>query len=176
MRTGSMADPYYNEKRVIEMQYLLEWGKIIGPVLIALIGIIPTIKSNAKKTNQGVDNLSKRMDVMEKKLDDSTQEVSKLSGRMDELEKKMDESTKKSEWGNAKQTRIRILRFYDEICEGKQHSENHYEEVLDDIDSYEKFCDAHKDYHNNKGQIAMKNIRISYEKHKTANDFLKACE
>lgn len=93
--------------------------------------------------------------------------------RIDKLETKVDEHIEDNQCTNAKQTRIRILRFYDEICEGKKHSENHYEDILEDIDYYEKFCTAHKDFRNNKGQIAMAGIKSTYAALKKENKFLK---
>ena len=133
------------------MGTLIEWGKIIAPILIALIGIIPTIKNNANKTNEAINCIGKRVD---------------------EIDTKMANHIREDEENQAKEARVRILRFYDELCEGKRHSENHYEETLDDIDIYEKYCASHPDYHNNKGKSAMKAIVSSYETAKRENDFL----
>ena len=133
------------------MQILLEWVKVIAPILIALIGIIPTIKTNADKTNK---------------------EIQKLDVKLNGMEKKLNDHIKENEWYAAKQTRIRILRFYDECCAGQNHSENHFEEALDDIDSYESFCAEHPDYHNNKGRMAMDSIRRIYLEKKEKNNFL----
>lgn len=133
------------------MQILLEWGKVVAPILIALIGIIPTIKNNANKTNE---------------------EIQKLNTNLNSIKGELKEHIKDNEWHEAKQTRIRILRFYDECCAGQNHSENHFEEVLDDIDSYEAYCASHPDYHNNKGKIAMYTIRKIYLEKKEKNNFL----
>lgn len=97
----------------------------------------------------------------------------KTIGKIDTVEQKLDSHIKEEEWANAKQCRIRILRFNDEICRGTNFSENHYEDILEDIDSYEKFCNTHKDYHNGKGQIAMENIRAAYKQHMLDRNFLK---
>ena len=96
----------------------------------------------------------------------------KMGGKIDAIEKKLDAHIKEDEWATAKQCRIRILRFNDDICSGTEYSENHYEEILDDIDFYEKFVDSHPDYHNSKGKIAMKHIKSEYARHKERNDFL----
>ena len=97
----------------------------------------------------------------------------KLGQKIDGVEAKLNAHIKEEEWTNAKQMRIRILRFYDEICQGKLHSENHFEEILDDVDAYESFCKAHADYINNKGEIAMRNIKRTYDKLKKKGAFLK---
>ena len=92
--------------------------------------------------------------------------------RIDKVEVKLDSHIKEEEWANAKASRVRILRFNDELCRGTQFSENHFEDILEDIDAYEKFCDTHKDYHNGKGVIAMAHIKAEYEKHMIEHDFL----
>lgn len=93
--------------------------------------------------------------------------------RIDDVDSKLDSHIHEEEWANAKQIRVRILRFNDEICRGTAFSENHYEDILEDIDAYEKFCDNHKDYHNGKGHIAINNIKEAYKKHMLEHDFLK---
>ncbi len=92
--------------------------------------------------------------------------------KIDDVELKLDSHIQEEEWANAKQVRIRILRFNDELCSGERFSENHYEEILDDIDAYELFCSRHPDYHNGKGHLAIDNIKRSYQQHKIQNDFL----
>ena len=96
----------------------------------------------------------------------------KTVSRIDDVDAKLDSHIHEEEWANAKQTRTRILRFNDEICRGVKFSENHFEDILEDIDAYEKFCEEHKDYHNGKGKLAMDNIKESYKAHKLKNDFL----
>lgn len=96
----------------------------------------------------------------------------KTINRIDDVEVKLDSHIKEEEWANAKQIRVRILRFNDELCRGTQFSENHFEDILEDIDVYERFCDAHPDYHNGKGVIAMAHIKAEYEKHMVNHDFL----
>lgn len=92
--------------------------------------------------------------------------------RIDGVEVKLDSHIKEEEWANAKQMRVRILRFNDELCRGAKMSENHFEDILEDIDAYEQFCDTHKDYHNGKGVIAMEHIKAEYKKHMVNHDFL----
>lgn len=96
----------------------------------------------------------------------------KTVSRIDDVEVKLNNHISEEELVNAKQMRIRILRFNDELCRGTSFSENHYEDILEDIDSYEKFCNTHTDYHNGKGQIAMENIRKEYKEHMLHRDFL----
>lgn len=125
----------------------MEWLKVLeacAPILVALVGIIPTIISNRKKTQTDIANLQKTLD----------NHISE-----DENER-------------ARNQRYRILRFYDEICEGRRHSESHFEDILDDINSYEAFCASHPLFRNNRGAIAMQEIQDTYRKIKHDGGFL----
>ena len=122
------------------------------PILVALVGIIPAIISNRKKTQETIKG---------------TQDG------IDELQKTLNAHIKEDEFEKAKNQRYRILRFYDEICEGRQHSESHYEDILDAISDYQKFCDAHRgEFQNHRGQIAMREIEETYKQIKRSGGFL----
>lgn len=97
---------------------------------------------------------------------------SKTSTKIDAVEHKLAAHIEADGDNNAKVLRVRILRFNDEIYQGIKHSENHFEDILDDIDAYKAYCDAHPNFHNSRGGAAMKNIRETYEKCQREHTFL----
>lgn len=117
----------------------------VAPILIALIGIIPTVLTNGKKTRDKVGDLQTTLDKHIKEDEDDA----------------------------ARNRRYRILRFYDEMCEGRLHSESHFEDIVEDIDKYEKYCIKHPDFVNNRGKLAMKYIKDTYYKIKITGGFLQ---
>lgn len=125
------------------------------PILVALVGIIPTIISNRKKTDATLKQTQDSIAAMQRTLDAHIKE--------DEDEK-------------ARSQRYRILMFYDEMCENKSHSESHFEDILEDIDEYEKYCDSHPDFKNNRGKVAMEYITEVYRKLKKSGGFLTHIE
>ena len=116
-----------------------------APIFVALVGIIPTVISNRKKTQESIEKVQKTLDAHIKE---------------DEDEK-------------ARNTRYRILRFYDEMCENRRHSESHFEDILDDIDAYERYCNNHPNFRNSRGHVAMQNIKDTYGRLKSNGGFLK---
>jgi hypothetical protein len=69
--------------------------------------------------------------------------------------------------------RYRIMRFDDEIRHNKEkHTEEHFNQILADIDYYEEYCAKHPEYPNNKSVSAIKNIKRTWEKCKRDNSFL----
>ena len=142
-------------KDVIPVENLIQILTACVPVLVALVGIIPTVISNRKKTQE---SLQKTTEAIEK--------------RMDKLQSSYDTHVADYEAARASSQRYRILRFYDEVCEGRKHSESHFEDILDDIDSYENYCESHKEYKNNRGHVAMQYIRDTYARVKAKGGFL----
>ena len=120
-----------------------------------VVTVIPTIIANRKKTQESIKQTT---EAMEK--------------RIDKLQTSYDAHVRDYEAAKASSQRYRILRFYDEVCEGRKHSESHFEDILDDIDSYERYCDQHKEYKNNRGHVAMQYIRDTYARVKASGGFL----
>ena len=137
------------------MDWLTVLLTVMGNIVVALIAIIPTIISNRKKT--------------EKSIKDMTEATDK---RVDKLQSSFDQHVNDYEAAKAASQRYRILRFYDEICEGRRHSESHFEDILDDIDSYQNYCEHHSEYRNNRGHVAMQYIRDIYARVKASGGFL----
>ena len=115
------------------------------PIVVAIVGIVPTIISNRKKTQKSLDDLQNTLNA----------------------------HIKEDEAQTAKNKRYRILRFYDELCAGVEHSESHFEDILDDIDDYTKYCNAHEgEFKNHRGKAAMDYIQAVYRKLKESGKFL----
>jgi len=67
--------------------------------------------------------------------------------------------------------RADILRFNMELVKHTKHTREDYIEILDIIDKYEKYCDAHKDYENNRAVHAVANIERCYDDRLKNDDF-----
>ena len=144
-----------------------------GPILIALIGIIPTIISNRKKTQESLETMQKQTQEsiasMQKQV---TSDIQATKQEVADLQVGFNQHVAEEEEHRAKQARYRILRFYDEICEGRKHSESHFEDVLDDIDFYENYCEHHREFRNSRGKAAMEYTKETYAKVKAKGGFL----
>jgi hypothetical protein len=68
--------------------------------------------------------------------------------------------------------RYRILRFDDEIRHKVRHTEEHFNQIMEDVDYYERYCKTHQNYENSKAVSAIKNVKQTWEKCKAENSFL----
>lgn len=97
--------------------------------------------------------------IATKKID-----TSNICEKLDELNYKIDRN-------QAETFRSRILRFNGEIKRGIHHDEEEFNDCIVAIDGYERFCEKHPEYPNNKAVLAIANVKRTYEKAYQENDF-----
>jgi len=105
------------------------------------------LKSVNKETNDKLDNLDKKFFSLQKSFDRHIEE---------DLKDEMD------------QKRRNILNFNSEVKRKIGHTEEQYNQIIEDIDAYENFCVTHPNYKNTKAEVSIKNIKEAYSK----GDFL----
>lgn len=89
------------------------------------------------------------------KIDEVNKSLKQQKTEIDEIKKDLNDE-------RAKTARYRIIRFDDEMTHGVEHSEDHKEQIMDDIATYEVFCTERPYIKNHKGQAAMKRITDRY--------------
>lgn len=97
-----------------------------------------------------IQYLISRRDKTAEKLDKLTDLVQEVSDRVDTT--------------NATNARTRILRFDDELINGVHHSKEYFQQILEEIDTYEVYCGKHPDYKNSACTLAIDHIRHTYTK------------
>ena len=96
-----------------------------------------------------VQYMMQRHDGKQKQLDEICDKLNRLSERV--------------ETNAATSARTHILRFSDELSSGVVHSQEYFRQQLDDIDTYEKYCEGHPDFRNSYAVSAIKHIRDTYQ-------------
>lgn len=106
----------------------------------------------------------KLLDVFGKKsktikaLDSLTEKVDKIQETIDERE--------------AVLARTHILRFNDELYNGIRHSKEYFDQTLEDITTYNEFCDTHPKFKNERTVMAIDNIKSTYKTLHSEHKFL----
>jgi hypothetical protein len=99
-------------------------------------------------------------------------EVNDIKNTVKELQQDMEDSKSENEKERALDARRRILRFADECKLNIKHSEEYFNNVLEDIDFYKDYCDLHPKFENEKAVIAISIIEKIYKHAYETNDFL----
>lgn len=92
--------------------------------------------------------------------------------KLEELEQRLDGHIRVDDERNADSHRLRILQFNTELLRGIRHTEEDFNEILYNIDCYERYCSDHPDYQNNRAIHAIKNIDRIYDECMKKHDFL----
>lgn len=99
-----------------------------------------------------------------KRKDDKAEKNSDVIKRLEKLDEKIDNLEAAEAERNAVLARTHILRFNDEIYNGIHHSKEYFEQTLDDIIVYNRFCDSRPEFANGRTKMAAENIEQTFRK------------
>lgn len=112
-----------------------------------------------------IEFLIRRSDEKEDKNSEVLAALKSIKDKIVGIESRMDKE-------NADNARRNILSFDDELRRGMEHSEESFNQVLQDIKYYRNFCRTHADYENDKATSAITHIRETYQRVKNENKFI----
>lgn len=142
---------------IASLTVIIEFNKKIkfSPITIALNWI-------GSKINNGMMD---EMGSMKKDIAGVRKELDKVAADYKSMKDEMD-------CRSAVNARVRILRFGEEIRNGVLHTKEYFDQSLEDIDYYEKYCATHPEFVNNKTVRTKERIIAAYDKCLEENDFL----
>lgn len=114
----------------------------------------------------------KRLDQIESTQLDTKERLDKIEETQTETKEHLAEHIRTDDERNADLHRSSILQFNEELIGGIPHTEERFNEVLCNIDYYERYCEEHPEYPNNKAVRAIKNIKRVYDERMEKHDFL----
>lgn len=123
-------------------------GGLIGGGLIGFIEFLIRRKDEKADKNSEIMNALKNL----------TEKVSDIEVRFDRE--------------NADDARRNILAFDDELRRGMDHSEESFNQILEDTNFYTHYCKDHPEYENNKAVNAISHINVVYQQVKAENKFI----
>lgn len=92
--------------------------------------------------------------------------------KVDRLERELLDMKGNLEKRDAISCRTRILHFGDETIHGVRHTKEHFDQILRDITTYERYCDDHPNFENNTTVLTSQRIKDIYEDCLKTADFL----
>ena len=105
--------------------------------------------------------INRVFNILDRKKDKQDQIISEINEMRSELNKHIEDDEKH----RADMSRARILRFSDELRRGISHSEESFNNILEDIDNYISYCTQQESvYINSKANAAIRNIKTTHDK------------
>lgn len=112
-----------------------------------------------------VEFLVRRKDEKEDRNSAVLKAIKDLSGKVTEIEVRFDKE-------NADDARRHILAFDDELRRGIDHSEESFNQILEDTNFYRQYCIDNPKYENNKAVNAVEHVNQTYRRIKAENKFI----
>ena len=145
----------------------------VGQIAGRIAGILAVLSVFVEITPIQINPVSFILEWIGRKTSkDVLDKVDELGGEVKELTTKVNKIEASEDEREAITRRVRILRFGDELRMNQHHSQEGFDQVMDDIDFYESYCAAHPDFKNNKTKITTQIIKDAYQKCIDDNDFL----
>ena len=138
-------------------------GKKPWSILLSFIG-----REINAEIIQSQKEMSDRINALDKKLECIQVD---LSNRIDSLDEKIETTDQKLDKNVAISSRVRILRFGDELSERRVHGRESFTQVFEDIKTYDTYCETHKDFKNHMTASTTKIIIDTYDERLRKNDF-----
>lgn len=132
-------------------------------IILTLIQISP-LKINpwswlAKKIGKAINS-----DVLE--------EIEEVREEQKCFDEKLEKHIEMDAERDANYHRQRILSFNASLMRGENFTHEYFTDMLLDIDVYEKYCNEHPEYANNRAVYAVKNIKQTYAERVRDGSFL----
>lgn len=119
-----------------------------------------------------IEFMIRRKDEKEDKNSEVLKKLGEIEDKIDALESKVDANEEKRLEDGAVSARVRILRFIDEVREGRLHTKDSFDQCNSDITTYERFCADHPNFKNNQTTASIAFFNNIYAERLEKNDFL----
>lgn len=98
--------------------------------------------------------------------------VQEVRNDVDKLRTKVDQMENQNAERSAVDARRHVINFNEELLRDQRHSKESFDQVLGDIDDYEKYCAKHPNFRNSKATLSIEHIKDCYRKAEKEHDFL----
>ena len=132
-------------------------------IIETLLGYLHEQISGEKRTT--MDSIAASIETLTQLSKEQRKDIDQMQADLKDM--RAEESVK-----DAQGARRRILRFNDELLRNIDHSKEYFDDILEDVDTYEEYCRSHPDFPNGKTVMAVKNIRRCYEQCLEKHSFL----
>lgn len=98
--------------------------------------------------------------------------VASMAGQIGEIQSTLQTHIETDGENDARQARRRIISFSDECRRKVKHSEEHFDNVLEDITFYRQYCDTHPKFKNEKAEQSIAFVLEVSAACKRNNDYI----
>ena len=112
-----------------------------------------------------------RIESLDNKIQDLDEKIDGVRSEIAELDTKVNKMDEKNLERDAVTSRVRILKFCDEMQGGIRHSKDSFDQVMSDITHYNNYCLSHPTFKNNQTASTVDYISACYRTRLAKRDF-----
>lgn len=146
-----------------ELGVVLPWG--FG-VLLVLSGLVEFSKIKVNPWSAAAKWLGRHINA------DVLQKLTTMETELTATKEKLDEHVTMDDERYMDLHRARILQFNTELIRHQEHTEEDFNDIMHNITCYERYCETHPEYPNNRAVRAIKNINRVYDELMKTGGFL----
>lgn len=113
-----------------------------------------------------------RFDI-DQAVQDIQKDIATLQTNQVSMQKSLARISVSAEEERAITARVRILSFADDMMSNRQHSKDAFDQVLCDIDNYDRYCASHPEFKNNQTAMSREMILDQYKECEREGAFLQ---
>ena len=149
------------------------YGGILAAAVVALLSLIQVSKIEinpwtwlARKFGNAINHdISLQIKAVDKRIDD-------VEASIKDIRQAQADDRAATEENKAITSRVRILRFNEELLRNEKHSKEMFDQTLTDVTNYTHYCKEHPEFENDRAVLAIQNIRRCYQKCQEEHDFI----
>lgn len=151
--------------RGIGILFLLSLFIEITPIKWSPLSSI--LKWLGNKLNADIHN---QISVLKSDMSGMNDRIAKLDEKVDVFKRDVADN---SEMHKAVEARTHVLTFGGEEARGDLHTKEEFDNVLAYMDEYQRYCDSHPEFPNNRTNSTCAFIKRTYDGYLESNGFLK---
>lgn len=109
-----------------------------------------------------IEFLIRRHDEKNNRHDEILEAIARLDEKINSVEQAVKDVDAKGDERYTLQARVRMLRFEDELQEGRYHSKDSWDQAISDCDIYKLYCSNHPGFKNGQTAATEEHIRTEY--------------
>lgn len=120
-----------------------------------------------------MENHRKKKFNIDQAVQDIQKDIATLQANQVSMQKSLTNMSASAEEDRAITARVRILSFADDMMSNRQHSKDAFDQVLCDIDNYDRYCASHPEFKNNQTAMSREMILDQYKECEREGTFLQ---
>ena len=147
-------------------------GLVSAVTVVILKGLLDLVIDRLRRKDKLTDDKKSKDTEILTEIRGIKQDIQIVKREIVEVRGEVREVREEAEEARIVESRVRILRFADEISHNILHTKDHFDQLMGDITKYDKYCREHPNFANGITDSSSELIKENFTERLRKNDFL----